>query len=286
LHDSEARTTTSSAAPHSPSLKRKTSWKTSKPKSHTAGSRHERRNTGKKRNGCKLCRVYQSTSAPMRAFTNDAPTASPESRRGSPSPRMCHTRNHHRRPLPAAFSHHPRTLPDNLAHLQQNLFLCCPTVHPPIAANPSPCNTLPHLRDRLHPTRLYPITSSSIAAVHRPHCLPRLCLTTSSCIAPIRRLLHPPRLRPTTSHHFVQPPLPCRLRVTALWRIAVFVPSPSVLLPVSHLHRRCLSALPSARHLPLTTPCTCRRPRCLIRLRSRHLRPQPLVPCLPCLLTS
>jgi hypothetical protein len=95
MHDSEAHTTTSSAAPHSPSLKRKTSWKTSRPKSRTAGSRHERRNTGKRRNGCKLCRASQSTRAPMRAFTNDAPAASPKSRRGSPSPRMCHRRNHH-----------------------------------------------------------------------------------------------------------------------------------------------------------------------------------------------
>jgi hypothetical protein len=66
VHNSESHMMVStSTAPHSPSLRCKTLWKTSKPKSHTAGSRHERRNTGKKRNGCKLCRVYQSMSAPM-----------------------------------------------------------------------------------------------------------------------------------------------------------------------------------------------------------------------------
>jgi hypothetical protein len=164
-HNSEGHTMTSaSIAPHSPSLKCKTLWKTSKLKSHTAGSRHERRNTGRKRNGCKLCRVSQSTSTPMQAFTNNAPAASPKLQRGSPSPCMYHKQNHYQHPLPAVFSHHPHALPNNLACLQQNLFLCCPTIHLPIAANLCLCNTLPHLHDcLLCPPCLYLIMSLSIA---------------------------------------------------------------------------------------------------------------------------
>jgi hypothetical protein len=90
-HNSEGQMMTStSMAPHSPSLRCKTSWKTSKLKSCTARSRHERRNTGRKRNGCKLCRVSQSMSTPMQAFTNDVPATSLKLQRGSPSPCMCH----------------------------------------------------------------------------------------------------------------------------------------------------------------------------------------------------
>jgi hypothetical protein len=188
-HDSESHTTASvNTAPHSPSLRCKTSWKTLKPKSCTARSRHERRNTGKKRNGCKLCRVYQSMSAPMRAFTNNAPTASLKSRRGSPSPCMCHKRNHHQHPLPAVFSHHPCTLPDNLARLQQNLFLCHPAIHLPIAVGLRLCNTPPHLRTCTHHLPcLCPTTSLCIAHIHClynahcPHLSMLLCIVSLHC---------------------------------------------------------------------------------------------------------
>jgi hypothetical protein len=149
------------------------------------------------------------------------------------------------------------------AHLQRHLFLHHPANHRPHSSPLHPC------------TRL-----------HHPPCL---CLTTLLRITLIHRLYHPPRLRPPTLLHIV----PCRCpyhlpcpHIAMLQRLAVLVPFHSIPSPIPFLHHpRLSSALLSACCLPLTTPCTCHRPQCLIHPHNRHPRPQILVPCRPCLLT-